>query len=893
MKIGMTLCSKILAATILLTTAILAVSCAEEDIFGPVTGGNNIRFSLTEDTGWGAASAGETRSSESHGGSGVLTLNGGNDADTLYIHTRVSDGIESGSTVQSEGGTRAAPVTDLSAHGAFGVLGYLYSGTWDGTQTPNFMYNIEIKKQGAVWGPSSTYYWPGGSGKKMRFFAYAPYNGAGISLSGPSTLNTPYLTYVVPDNVADQKDILVAKSAELAADYNNNAALSFTHPLTAVKFVVGDDMVSSRVTKITLKNILSGARYIIGESSWTPIGQYKDFSQTLDVSPGTTPGTAITSPAQTFMMIPQTLPALAKIEIELTDLLSNQNWTLSASIAQGVWPIGKTVTYKISTSSIDVQYAFEVSPSVTFGYEGGTDNGFSVTTSRTVSGPGHPGNPEHVPASITGYSTDGGATWEPWPSGGLPWLTIADFQNVPTSQVYDMTADPLPAVYNSPQNTALKNAAPVTNYDLSTFNGILSRNTANCYVVNAPGTYSLPLVYGNAVKNGQINLSAYMAPSGTHMLTNFINHDGQPIVSPYLPAADGATLVWQDADGLVTDVALDGSNNLTFTVNQATIRQGNAIVAALSGSDILWSWHIWVTNYQLGADDKYVTNYTNKAYSLMPVNIGWCDPFVEVYTTRTVKIKVKQQDSGTEKICTITQNGESFSYSGNNPYFQWGRKDPMLPGVIVDGNSQTDKPFYTTNSAYAFNIVAGYGTLPQSISHPYNLYTFRYEYDWCSPSYDNLWNNNASDSDPSMNDIAVVKTIYDPSPVGYALPPSNIFTGVTYSGDNASQFVNINTPYTSVGEIAANSGWIFYCNKMLGPGSHNPNGGTYFMPNSGGREEGVLFDVNLRGHYWTGGVCYEDKDEAVRLFIDNTHILDPSDYQGRSYAFPVRPMRQL
>lgn len=892
MKIRMIFSSKLRLAALLLTAGILAVSCAKDDTNDTIPGGNNVRFNLSEDTGWGEAAAQQTRSSESPHGSGVLTLNGENYADTLYIHTLISDGIESGPRGQSEGHTRAAPVTDMTAYGAFGVFGYLYSGAWDESQTPNFMYNIQIQQQGAVWGPSSTYYWPGGS-KKLQFFAYAPYNGAGITLPASSAPGTPSFTYVVPDNVADQKDILVAKSSELAANYNNNAPLSFTHPLTAVKFVVGDDMVNSKVTKITLKNVLSSGRYIIGESSWTPAGQYKNFSQTLDMSPGTIPGTAITSHAQTFMMIPQTLPALAKIEIELTDLLSNQNWTLSASINQGVWPIGKTVTYKISTSSIDVQYTFDVSSSINFTYESGTSNEFSLQTSRTISGPGHAAVTQHVPAEITEYSTDGGTTWLPWTTGALPWFGIDNFQTVsPNPVVYPATAASIPAFHQSSQNDILRAAAPVTDYDLSTFGGTLSRSTANCYIVNGPGTYSLPLVYGNAIKDGATNQSAYTATvSGMNTLTTFVNHNGQPITGPYLPAADGATLIWQDGDELVTDVALNG-DNLTFTVNQATIQQGNAVVAALSGNNILWSWHIWVTDYELGTGDENVTNITNKTYSMMPVNIGWCDPSTDVYAQRSVLIKVKQMYSGLEKICEINQNGASFGYSGNNPYFQWGRKDPMLPGVRINGNpTGVDKSFYTTGSTYAYKAVGGQATIAQSISFPYNLYASSLQWDWCSTSYDNLWNNAAPDNGPTMNDTPVIKTIYDPSPAGFALPPTNVYTGMTFDGENASNFSIINTPFNSPAQVTANSGWTFYCNTMSGVGVYDPSGGTYFMPNIGGREEGDLFDLGTQGYNWTGGVQYENIDNAIHTFTTSS-VVSPSETHGRSYAFPVRPMRE-
>ena len=87
---------------------------------------------------------------------------------------------------------------------------------------------------------------------------------------------------------------------------------------------------------------------------------------------------------------------------------------------------------------------------------------------------------------------------------------------------------------------ALLEATPVTDFDLSMAKG--SRNTANCYVVNGSGTYLLPLVYGNAVKNGDPNPAAYTSTkSGTNILTGFVNHLDDGISDPYIYNNPGCT----------------------------------------------------------------------------------------------------------------------------------------------------------------------------------------------------------------------------------------------------------------------------------------------------------------------------------------------------------------
>lgn len=77
------------------------------------------------------------------------------------------------------------------------------------------------------------------------------------------------------------------------------------------------------------------------------------------------------------------------------------------------------------------------------------------------------------------------------------------------------------------------------------------------------------------------------------VLTSFINHRGRAITNPYISNNKGCTptkaeLVWQDAPSLITDIKYNGGKNggnISFKVNQATIRQGNAVIAIKDGSN--------------------------------------------------------------------------------------------------------------------------------------------------------------------------------------------------------------------------------------------------------------------------------------------------------------------
>ena len=92
-------------------------------------------------------------------------------------------------------------------------------------------------------------------------------------------------------------------------------------------------------------------------------------------------------------------------------------------------------------------------------------------------------------------------------------------------------------------------------------NARTSMSTANCYMVHTAGNYKLPLVYGNAIKDGAANSSAYTGITNTNTTATFPNHASNAIDAPWITKAttgDGvdkgmgiavstAELLWQDA----------------------------------------------------------------------------------------------------------------------------------------------------------------------------------------------------------------------------------------------------------------------------------------------------------------------------------------------------------
>ncbi|EXZ58810.1 hypothetical protein M116_1579 [Bacteroides fragilis str. 3719 A10] len=743
---------------------------------------------------------------------------------------------------------------------SFGVSAYSYTGSWSEDKTPNYFYNATASKSDGGYTLSSTYYWPGSS-YKMKFFAYAPTANTQYVLSGRTHAGSPTISVTIPGDVNDQKDLLVAKTDELAGNTNTAVALSFNHALTAIRFVCGDDMQVGTVKSVSLKNVYSKGTYHMGTQSWSNVGTPATFPQTLNKSTTGTAGEALTTDAQTFMMVPQTLPDGAQLEVVFTDN-SSIDHTLTADIKGTSWPVGKTVTYKISSNSINWSYTLTVSGPADFTYTGGTRQ-YSVTSYRENS----KGVQEAAPWTAQ-YSVDNGVSWT---DTRPEWLTAftASGAGGTSAQPYDATVIAQTDTDNSSHTTALQNATAKgtadTPYNLSnqTDGGPTDENTANCYVVSAPGYYSFPLVYGNALKNRSTNESAYKTSNtGSNILSHFINHAGNAITDPYIrnnadctPAK--AELVWQDAPNLVTDIKYNntGNGNISFTVDKNTIRQGNAIIAIKdAGDNVLWSWHIWVTDEDINNAIE-ITNFQGKKYKLMSVNLGWCDGSTTNYAERSCKVKFTA--GGESQTITVKQASNSITTDGNHPYYQWGRKDPFLPS---DGLSNTNKTWYDkdgnahTKSPKTENFSTGATCIMNYILKPDVMQNQSVG----DNTYANLWS--ADNNVYTANDENVIKTIYDPSPVGFKLPASNAFTGFTTTGTSSGNGYKVNGTWDS-----SLKEWNFYTDS-----SKNK---TIFFPASGCRlySDGGMLYVGGAG-YCRSAVPYS-QNYGLTLYFNSSSVI--------------------
>ena len=240
----------------------------------------------------------------------------------------------------------------------------------------------------------------------------------------------------------------------------------------------------------------------------------------------------------------------------------------------------------------------------------------------------------------------------------------------------------------------------------------LSENgIANCYIVPQAGLYSFN---AKAIGNGEFGL-----------VEGATFHTRNTAISPV-----SAELLWCDSEGAITGISYDESNGqITFI---ATGAEGNAVIAAKdSEGNIIWSWHIWMTDQP--AEHLY-KNSTGQ-YLVLDRNLG---------ATRA--------DRG---------SGENDWKEAQGLAYQWGRKDPFTRNRYEEGMSDQ-------NAAYRVSL--DLVSVETTIKNPDMFYGSGHSF-WIDEYNDVLWSD-------------YMKTIYDPCPVGYRVAYGNVWRSFTKTEDD-------------------------------------------------------------------------------------------------------------
>ena len=908
-------CSALLASGAALT----AVSCADDDLDNGGTDGKGalVRFSVN-DVQEGAISRGAlTRGAitpnlgNSDLAGGKLAAHSNRNIDVCLIETTV-EGVN---PVKADAHTRAEIIktSTLGDFSASGIRGTAASGI---LTTPEWFHAKKTKSNGELYSPIRWSF----AQPKARFFAVYP-NVESYSMmtinNTDATSGSPSVDFEVNSDVTKQVDLMTACTGdvEYTTQFQHPTTnLDFRHALTGIRFAVGQNLSWNKtIDKVELRNAVMKSKYVLSKqfngtgAAWDHSSDTRGNATLSGVSVSTSANPNVTIMGNagdnyTFYMIPQQLTGHVTAYVHCTD------GTEITVPLKGEWKAGTTRTYKLSQTTSTWTYTLTpTDPSRAANFDETQSQAYGITSYRE--------DPvthqqQAVAWKVVGYDADGDGTFSM--SEKPAWLTSLSKTEGDGGTAADQGTATLTknvTDFLAKRNKELKEATALGSasvpYDLSLHNvqgATIARSTANSYVISAPGHYRIPLVYGNAIENGSNNPSSYISSAPATMvngkdviLHNFKDHAGHAIDDPWIEktngganaSVDGAEVVWADAADLVHSPSIvhdGGEGFLDFEVKASDIQSGNAVVAVTKGSGasktVLWSWHLWFAPKD-ALDKIKVTNHQNVNYYFTKEALGWKPTQWSGSTyssARTVKVKVEQTvaNNGTKAytVINITQKPGGVK-KGATTLYQFGRKD-AFPGVAkadLAANSH-----FTENAGNNMSITNG-------ILNPDKFYISGGNW-WNNYGYYNLWSTDNTTT--GFNDNSVVKTVYDPCPVGFKMPASNAFTGFTTTGQTSSTQSELSIDDTSDFQIYQNNfGHNFWTNSS--------KTATIYFPASGYRYGGDgLFYKNsysssYGGYYWSvvpgGSVPAFNLDFA----LNKVYLLYKSN---RPNAYAVRPVSE-
>lgn len=315
---------------------------------------DNICFGISDSgNGTRAAAANEAITTDRY------VLRSSESSDTLCVRAVVSDGIGKAAAKHA---TRASMQTTM--YDQFNVVAQLKKS--DGNIAPRYYMNEVATKQGVVWQPSSSiYYWPDNG--SLRFLAWAPLDAElDESPVKPSEdVNKTTIKYTVPADLSRQRDLVAAATGYNASPAGGVCApvsLQFKHLCTAVVVKTGATMAPGTIKSVTITNVRNSGTYDMLRSAWTLNNATTSYTVSPNMATGSTTaeGTKLNADDATFMLLPQTLGADSKLEVMFHDNISGRDRLLTASLNGAEWPMGKTVTYRLSiTPEYELEFTSE------------------------------------------------------------------------------------------------------------------------------------------------------------------------------------------------------------------------------------------------------------------------------------------------------------------------------------------------------------------------------------------------------------------------------------------------------------------------------------------------------------------------------------------------------
>lgn len=349
-----------------------------------------------------------------------------------------------------------------------------------------------------------------------------------------------------------------------------------------------------------------------------------------------------------------------------------------------------------------------------------------------------PGGSFELPFTVTGIGTATVAS-DVTLTATSGWNATCEWGSDKTSGKIKVTAPAaltptlaLSMTISDNHNRTAKLEVTLTIVEIST-----AANAANCHIVAPGSTLTIKAVEGNSTTE-----------------LNFNN----------------AALVWQDAQGMVKSVSANSSEKVVVVQLNAGI-VGNAVVAAKLDDVIVWSWHVWVTDYDPMSDPFVWTDKsTGTSYTFMDRNLG-------------------------------AKNAKKYDAGSLGLLYQWGRKDPFVGAdgtessvyvlkYDIDGNRvrevSEERPTYPSSDYESTNLLL-------SIQNPNTFYSAPSSA-W--PVVDWLTDDAQRQNHDLWGGVSGYKTKYDPCPEGWKVPEAGAPWGFRKEYKKAGA-LNDGQPYDS------------------------------------------------------------------------------------------------
>ena len=326
--------------------------------------------------------------------------------------------------------------------------------------------------------------------------------------------------------------------------------------------------------------------------------------------------------------------------------------------------------------------------------------------------------------------------------------TTSDF-NLLENTNYHWTININNANYTNDRRIQYQDLSPVISTNLQT--------TSNCFMM-LPGTnicfnpykheagdggWNTELIQGGAIANDKeitkVEVLWQSKDAGT----------SGDLVMGYVAAKDRHT-------NLVNYENLKDVSKALVHVKVPVTNGGNAVIAAYHDNTIVWSWHLWISNYVPVGISQAITSEDTRKKAAAAANEACAGGSVHQYRGAAWtyssgkfynKVIMDRNLGALRNIWSTESSLESARAYGN--LYQGGRKDPM-PGSADGGRDDIDLMFDGNGASIKFIV--------EKDSKNYNLaYSIEHPAIFLPSSIDNIgW--------------SASKTIYDPCPAGWQVP---------------------------------------------------------------------------------------------------------------------------